>query len=226
MARGKKYQQIKSKIDSTKTYSLDEAIDFIKKNPAANFDESIEIHITLGIDPSKTEQQIRGSVNLPAGILKKKTIAAFVTPDKTAEAKEAGADIVGGQDLIEAIRTTEKCDFDIAIAEPVMMKDLAKIAKILGPRGLMPNPKSETITTNLKKTIEELAKGKINFKNDSSGIVHQALGKLSWPPENTKKNITALLEAVKKSKPQTVKGNFVKNITISSTMGPGIKIQF
>lgn len=226
MARGKKYQQIKSKIDLTKTYSLDEAIDFIKKNPAANFDESIEIHITLGIDPSKTEQQIRGSVNLPAGILKKKTIAAFVTPDKTAEAKEAGADIVGGQDLIEAIRTTEKCDFDIAIAEPVMMKDLAKIAKILGPRGLMPNPKSETITTNLKKTIEELAKGKINFKSDSSGIVHQALGKLSWPPENTKKNITALLEAVKKSKPQTVKGNFVKNITISSTMGPGIKIQF
>lgn len=225
MPHGKKYQQIKKKLDPSKIYTLDEAIDFIKKNPAAKFDESIEIHITLGIDPSKTEQQVRGSVNLPAGDLKKKKIAAFVAPAKVAEAKEAGADIVGGVDLIEKINETGKCDFDIAIAEPAIMKDLAKIAKILGPKGLMPNPKSETVTTDIKKTIGELSKGKINFKSDSQGIIHQALAKISWPIENIKKNILAFLESVKRTRPQTVKGSFIKSITISSTMGPGIKIQ-
>lgn len=224
--RGKRYQNIRKKIDPNKLYSLDEAIDFIKKNPAAKFDESIEIHITLGIDPSKTEQQVRGSVNLPAGTLKKKRIAAFVTEAKKEEAKQAGADIVGGIDLIEKINETGKCDFDIAIAEPAMMKDLAKIAKILGPKGLMPNPKSETITTDIKKTIEELTQGKINFKSDSQGIIHQALAKVSWTQENIKKNILSFIEAVKKARPQAVKGSFIKNITISSTMGPGIKIQF
>lgn len=225
MPRGKKYQQIRSKIDSNKIYSLDEAIDFIKKNPAAKFDESIEVHITLNIDSSKTEQQVRGSVNLPAGAIKKKKIAAFVTPAKIEEARQAGADIVGGIDLIEKINETGKCDFDIAIAEPIIMKDLARIAKILGPKGLMPNPKSETITTDIKKTIEELTKGKINFKSDTNGIIHQAVAKISWPLEDIKKNILVFLEAVKKARPQAVKGNFIKNVTISSTMGPGIKIQ-
>ncbi|MGC9049252.1 MAG: 50S ribosomal protein L1 [Patescibacteria group bacterium] len=225
MARNKKYQEIKKKIDPSKIYSLDEAIDFIKKNPAAKFDESIEIHITLDIDPSKTEQQIHGSVILPAGTVKKRKIVAFVTLAKREEAKQAGVDIVGGIDLIEKINETGKCDFDMAIAEPAMMKDLARIAKILGPKGLMPNPKSETITTDIKKTVKELTGGKINFKNDPQGIIHQAIGKVSWPVENIKKNALSFLEAVKKAKPQTVKGNFIKNITISSTMGPSIKIQ-
>lgn len=223
--RGKRYQQIKSRIDSSKIYSLDEALDFIKKNPAAKFDESIEIHIRLGIDPSKTEQQARGLVTLPAGSIKKKIVAAFVTPAKLEEAKQAGADIIGGQDLIEKIKETDKCDFDIAIAEPAMMKDLAQVAKILGPKGLMPNPKSETITTNIKKTIEELKKGKINFKSDTNGLIHQAVGKLSWQLEDIKKNILFFFEAVKKSRPAAVKGNFIRNIAISSTMGPSLKIQ-
>lgn len=220
--RSKRYQAIKKKIDSNKLYSLDEAIDFIKKNSNAKFDESIGIDISLRIDPSKTEQQVRGSVNLPAGVAKRKKIAAFVTPAKIEEAKEASADIVGGLDLIKKIKETGKCDFDVAIAEPAIMKDLAQIAKILGPKGLMPNPKSETITTDIKKTVEELKKGRINFKSDPQGIIHQVLGKVSWSSEDIKKNILVFLEAVKKIRPQ---GNFIKNITISSTMGPGIKIK-
>lgn len=223
--RSQVYQKIKSKIDSSKTHSLDEALNFIKQNPAAKFDESVEIHIKLGIDVSKTDKQARGSVTLPKGMNKKKRIAAFVTAAKTEEAQGAGADIVGGPELIKQIKESGKCDFDIAVAEPAMMKDLAQIAKILGPKGLMPSPKSDTITTDLKKTIEELTKGKISFKNDPNGIMHQAVGKLSWSLDDLKNNVLVFLEAVKKSKPQAVKGAFIETITITSTMGPGIKIQ-
>jgi large subunit ribosomal protein L1 len=224
MPRGKKYKEIVSKIDLSKVYSLDEAIDFIKNNPAAKFDESIELHINLGIDPKKVEQQVRGMAILPYGTGKKKRIAAFVTPSKLKEAKEAGADVVGGIDLIEEINRTGKCDFDIAIAEPDLMKDLAKIAKILGPKGLMPNPKSGTVTTEIKKTIEEFIGGKVEFKNDPYGIIHQVVGKVSWPKENIKKNILAFIEELKKARPKSV-GTFIKSIVIKSTMGPGIKIQ-
>jgi large subunit ribosomal protein L1 len=223
--RSQVYQKIKSKIDSSKIYNLDEALNLIKQNPAAKFDESVEIHIKLSIDTSKTDKQARGSVTLPKGMNKKKRIAAFVTAIKTEEAKEAGADIVGGTELIQQIKEGGKCDFDIAVAEPAMMKDLAQIAKILGPRGLMPSPKADTITTDIKKTIEELNRGKINFKNDPNGIIHQVVGKVSWPSDDLKKNILVFLEAVKKSKPQAVKGIFIETITLTSTMGPGIKIQ-
>lgn len=224
--RGKHYQQIKSKIDSTKTYSLDEAIKFIKENPAANFDESIEVHLKLGIDPQKTEQHVRGVAVLPSGLAKKRRIIAFVSPAKVEEAKEAGADLVGGLDLIEKIKETEKCNFDLAVAEPELMKDLAKIAKILGPKGLMPNPKTKTVTNDIKSTLKELAGGRINFKNDEGGNLHQVLAKVSWPAEKIKENIKAFLEAVRKTKPAGVKGNFIRNTILSSTMGPGIRISF
>ncbi|MDD2647125.1 MAG: 50S ribosomal protein L1 [Patescibacteria group bacterium] len=225
MARGKKYQEIKAKVNINKAYTLDEVIDFIKNNHVAKFDESIELHIKLGIDPTKTEQNVHGSVVLPSGSLKKKRIAVFATPAKIEEAKSAGADIVGGQELIEQIKASGKCDFDVAIAEPAIMKDLAQVAKVLGPKGLMPTPKTEAITTDFKKTIAELSGGKTNFKSDASGIVHQAVARISWPTDKIKANIVKLFEAVKKSKPSTSKGIFIQGVTIASTMGPGLKVQ-
>lgn len=223
--RSKKYKKIKSKIDRSKIYTVDEAIDFIKQNFLAKFDETIEMHIQLGIDPQKTEQQVRGFVVLPHAGIKDKRIAAFVSDDKIKQANEAGADIAGSQDLIDKIKEHKKCDFDIAIAEPGMMKSLAQIAKILGPKGLMPTPKSETITTDIKKTIDEIKKGKIVFKNDAGGNIHQPIGKVSWSVGKIKENFNVLLLGIKKVKPSKIKGIFIKNITLASTMGPGIKIR-
>ena len=179
----------------------------------------------MGIDSRKTEQQVRGTVILPHGGIKKQKIAVFVTPAKLKEAEKAGADLVGGQDLIDQIKETKKCDFDIAIAEPAIMKDLSQIAKILGPKGLMPSPKSETITTDIKKTIDQLKKGKVIFKNDAGGNLHLSLGKISWKNEKIKDNFEIFLEAVKKVQPAKIKGTFLKKIILTSTMGPGIKIQ-
>jgi len=213
------------KIDKTKEYSLEEALDLIKKNPSAKFEESIEIHLRLGINPKKTEQQVKGTVILPHGLGKEKKIAAFVTPEKEEEAKKAGADIVGGTDLIEQIKKSGKCEFDLAVAEPALMKDLAQIARILGPKGLMPSPKNETVTTNIGQTIKELKKGKITFKNDDSGVLHQVVGKISWPLEKLKENIEAFIEAVRRARPAGIKGNYFRSITLCSTMGPGIKIK-
>ena len=224
MARGKKYQEVKKKIDPKKIYTFEEAIDFIKNNPVGKFDEAIELHVKLGIDPSKTEQNVHGSVVLPGGALKKKKIAIFATPAKLDEAKITGADLIGGTELIEEIKQSGKCNFDIAIAEPAIMKDLAQIAKILGPKGLMPTPKTETITTDFKKTIADLSGGKTNFKSDANGIVHQALAKVSWPADKTKANIIKFFDAVKKAKQQTSKGVYIKTIHLSSTMGPSLKI--
>jgi len=222
---GKKYQEIKSKIESDKEYSLSEAIDFIKENKVAKFDESIEIHIHLGINPRKTEQQVRGMVVLPEGTIKTKRVAAFVTPAKEKEAKQAGADLVGGKSLIEEIKSTGKCEFDVAVAEPEMMRELSLIAKILGPKGIMPNPKTETVTVEIKKVVELLKKGKINFKNDAGANIHQAIGKISWPKEKIKNNAEAFLDVLKKLRPGGVKGNFIKTIVLSSTMGPGLRIE-
>ena len=222
---GKKYQQIKSKIDKAKIYTLDEAIDFIKTNHLAKFDETIEVHLKLGINASKTEQNIKGLVVLPHGGIKQKRIAAFVSPNKIKEAQEAGAAIVGGEDLIQKIKETNKCDFDIAVAEPEMMKNLAGIAKILGPKGLMPSPKAETVSTDIKKTITELSKGKVSFRNDTGGNVHLGVAKVSWEPMKIKENMKAFIDAVKKTKPSGLKGNFIKHIIVSSTMGPGLKVQ-
>lgn len=222
--RSKKYQKIKKQIDKFKACTLDQAIDFLQTNSSANFDETIEVHIQLGIDPRKTEQQVRGTVVLPQGTVKKKRIAAFVSPVNEKQAKEAGAYLIGGVGLIEKIKATGKCDFDIAIAEPEMMRNLAQIAKILGPKGLMPNPKSETVTTEIKKVITEIQKGKITFKNDAGGNLHQAVGRISWSKEKVKDNIEAFLTAVKEVKPSKIKGAFIKGFVLASTMCPGIKV--
>lgn len=222
---GKRYSDARSKVDRAKEYSLDEAIALVKETGAAKFDASVEIHIRLGIDPKKAEQIVRSTVVLPHAVGKKRVIAAFVAPAKEAEAKAAGADIVGGQELVDEIVKTGKINFDIAVTTPDFMKNMAKVARILGPKGMMPMPKSETITTNLAKTIGELKGGKQTFRSDDTGNVHLAIGKVSMTPEALKENITLFLDAIKRARPQEMKGTYIKGITLASTMGPGIRMQ-
>ena len=211
-------------MDKTKTYSIEEAIELTKKTSKTKFDASVEVHFRLGIDPKKGDQQVRGAVSLPHGTGKTIKVAAFVTPENEKEAKKAGADYVGGEELVEEIKKTEKTDFQIAVAEPAMMKNLAKIAKILGTRGLMPSPKNETVTLNPAKTVAELKKGKISFKNDDTGNLHTIIGKVSFSKEQLIENFNVLLTAIKKAKPSSSKGVYIKNISISSSMGSGVRV--
>jgi len=222
--RSKKYNELKKKIEA-KIYSLDEALKLAKETSKTKFDASIEAHIRLGIDLSRSDQQVRGTLVLPNPIGKKIKVAAFVTEGKINEVKKAGADIVGGEDLIKKIKETEKCDFDVAVAEPAMMRHLARIGKILGTKGLMPNPKTETVTLDPAKAVRELKAGKISFKADPSGIVHQVIGKASFDVKKLKENFIALLEAIKKARPSKIRGEYIKSITLCSTMGPGIKVK-
>lgn len=224
MKRGKKYSEMVKTIDKSKVYPIGEAIELVKKTSVTKFDSSIEVHARLGIDPKKGDQQIRATVILPHVVGKAKKIVAFVSADKEKAAKAAGADMVGGDELIQKIKQTKKIDFDVAVATPDMMKLLAPIAKILGPRGLMPSPKNETITTNIEKAIQELKKGKISFKNDDTSNVHQIVGKVSLDSKKILENFNAFMDALNKAKPASAKGIYIKNISICSTMGPGIKV--
>jgi len=205
-----------------KLYSLDEAIKFVKKHARAKFDESIEIHIRTGIDPKKGEQQVRSSVVLPHGSGKTKKIAVFTADEK--EAKDAGADIVGSEDLIKKIKTKGTIDFEIAVATPDMMKELAQIAKVLGPKGLMPSPKNETVTKDVAKVVKELKGGKITFKNDEGSNIHQMIGKVSWDDKKLIENFEVLIAAINKARPGGIKGDFVRQVVICSTMGKGVKV--
>ena len=223
MKRSKRYKSIKEKIDKNKIYSVDEVVEFLIENAKTKFDESVEVHLRTNIDPKQADQLIRGSVVLPHGIGKEKKIAVFAEGDKAVEAKEAGADLVGGEDLIEKIKQTKEIDFDVSVATPEMMRKLAGIAKILGPKGLMPSPKTDTVTMDIKKTVEQLKKGKINFKNDDSGNVHQLVGKVSFGKDKLKENITAYIQVIKDARPSGAKGEFIKNVVVTSTMGVGIK---
>lgn len=221
MKHGKKYRASFEKIDKNKAYSIEEAVKIIKDNKTAKFDESIEIHIKTGVDPKKSDQLVRGMVVLPHGTGKSKKIAV-ITSTSAAEAKAAGADIVGGEELIDKI--SKKIDFDVLVATPEMMPKLAKVAKILGPKGLMPNPKTETVTTKIKEAVEALKKGKASFKNDDTGNIHQVIGKVSFAEEKLAENIKTFLESVNKVKPAGLKGKLIGSATLCSTMGPGIKI--
>ena len=224
MKRSKRYKSVKEKIEKDKKYSVEEAVDFLIENAKVKFDESVEVHFRTNINPKQADQLIRGAVVLPHSVGKEKRIAAFVDGDKVAEAKEAGADLVGGEELISKIKQTKEIDFDVSVATPDMMRKLAGIAKILGPKGLMPSPKTDTVTMDIKKTVEQLKKGKINFKNDDSGNIHQMVGKVSLGEDKLKENITTYIQAIKDSRPSGVKGEFIKTITVSSTMGVGIRI--
>lgn len=221
----KSQKKIAGKVDNAKVYTLDEAIALLKETSTVKFDPSVEVHANLGIDPKKGEQQIRATTTLPHGTGKTKKVAAFVGPEKEKEAKDAGADFVYGDEDIKKIKETEKIAFDIAVTTPDMMAKLAVVAKVLGPKGLMPNPKTETVGPNIKKMIEELKKGKITFKNDDTSNVHVSVGKLSFGPEKLKENIAVFIDALKKAKPATQKGTYIKNLVVCSTMGPSIRIQ-
>jgi len=210
--------------EKNKAYSIEQAIQLVKKMSKVKFDASIEVHFNLGIDPRKGEQQIRSAVTLPHGTGKDIKVAAFVESDKETEAKEAGADIVGAENIIEEIKKTEVTDFDVAIAQTSMMKKLTQIAKILGTRGLMPSPKNDTVTDNPAQAVQELKKGKISFKNDNTGNIHVIIGKVSFEDEKLIENFNTMLEAIRKAKPAGAKGTYIKNIAVSSTMGPGIKV--
>jgi large subunit ribosomal protein L1 len=212
-------------FNKNQSYPLVEAIELTKKLSKTKFDASVEIHLSLGIDPRKGDQQVRGAVSLPHGTGKSIRVAAFVSPQNEEACRAAGADLVGNDELIAEIAKTEKTDFQVAVAEPLMMKNLAKIAKILGTRGLMPSPKNETVTPNPAKAVAELKKGKVSFKNDDTANLHCLIGKVSFDNAQLLENFQTIIDAVKKSKPATSKGSFLKKVFISSAMGPGIKVQ-
>lgn len=224
MAHSKRFQEVSKLVDKAKKYSPTEAIDLAKKTANTKFTGSVELHIKLGIDPKKSEQSVRATLVFPNTIGKAKKIIAFVDPNKEKEAKEAGADLVGGEELINEIAQSGKTDFEVAVATPDMMPKLAKLAKLLGPKGLMPNPKTDTVGPNVKKMVEDLKKGKVAFKNDNTGIIHQAIGKTDLDNAQLLENFNALIEVIKKAKPSSAKGTYLKSVTLATTMGPGIQI--
>ncbi len=221
--RGKRYIELIKKIDRTARYDLDTGLKLLKEMKPAKFDESVNMAIRLGVNPKHADQMVRGTVVLPHGIGKSVKVLVFAKGEKEKEAKEAGADYVGAEDLVEKI-TSGWTDFDKAIATPDMMGMVGKLGKILGPRGLMPNPKVGTVTFDVAKAVKELKAGKVEFRVDKTGIVHTAVGKISFPEDKLKENILALMDVIIRSKPPSSKGTYLKSIAISTTMGPGIKL--
>lgn len=222
---GKKYQEALSKFDARKSYSTVEAMEVVKSIACAKFDETIDVSIRLGIDTRKADQQIRGSISLPHGIGKDVRVAVFAEGDKAREAEAAGADIVGSTDLVEQIQKGE-INFDATIATPNMMAHVGKIGKILGPRGLMPNPKLGTVTMDVEKMVNELKAGRVEYRADRYGICHVQLGKVSFETSKLAENLEALMAEILRVKPAAAKGRYVKSVVVSSTMGPGVKVDF
>lgn len=221
----KRIAELRKKVDRKKVYDLAEGVAFLLTLATAKFDESVEVHARVSIDPKKGDQQIRSTVSLPHGTGKVTRVAVFVAGEaQAAAAKEAGADIVGGQELIDEIKKSEKTDFDVAVATPDMMPKMGPIAKTLGTRGLMPNPKNDTVTTDVKRIVSELKKGKVTFKNDDTSNIHLAIGKVSFGAEKIAENLRIFLEALLKAKPRTSKGTYIKTLTLTTTMGPAVRI--
>ena len=224
MKKSKRYIANLEQIDKNKTYTIEEAIELVKKTSNSKFDATLEVAMNLNLDVKKADQQLRGAVVLPHGTGKSKRILVLSKGEQATLAKNAGADYVGDVDMITKIEKENWFDFDVIIATPEMMPMLGKIGKLLGPKGLMPNPKTGTVTTDVVKAIEETKKGKVNYRTDSFGNVHGIFGKASFDNVKLVENLKAFIEVILKAKPTTAKGNYVKNISISSTMGPGIKI--
>jgi large subunit ribosomal protein L1 len=223
MKRGKKYKESAKKLAEKDSYLLDEAIKLLKETATTKFDSTAEIHLNLNIDPTKAEQVIRGTINLPHGSGKKVRIAALVSDDQIKAAKEAGADAAGLEDLIAEFEKG-KINYDVIVALPSVMKQIGKVAKILGQKGLMPNPKAGTVTDDIVEAIKELKAGRLEYRNDKEGNVHSIFGKLSFKEEELENNLKSFLRVIRDAKPSTVKGSFIKTITLTSTMGPGIRL--
>lgn len=224
MKRGKKYVEAAKNIDRTKLYDADEAISLVKKSAVAKFDETVEAHIRLGVDGRHADQQVRGAVVLPHGTGKTVKVLVFAKGDKVAEAEAAGADFVGGDELIPKIQNDGWLDFDVVVATPDMMGVVGRLGRVLGPKGLMPNPKAGTVTMDVTKAVSDIKAGKIEYRLDKSNIIHVPVGKASFSEEQLNENFNTLMEAVNKAKPASVKGQYLKSVTLTSTMGPGVKL--
>jgi len=221
---GKKYRAAAEQVEGNRFYSVPEAVELAKKIAYAKFDETVELDMTLGVDPRKADQMVRGTVVLPHGLGKsKRGVVIASTPDKLQEAQEAGADETGGEDIVTRIKGGW-LDFDALIATPDMMRAVGQLGKILGPRGLMPNPKTGTVTADVGRAVRETKAGKIEFRVDKTGVIHAPVGKVSFDPQLLAENAKSLIDAVMRAKPSAAKGKYVKNATLSSTMGPGIKL--
>jgi large subunit ribosomal protein L1 len=225
MKQGKKYENARKKIEPERKYSLEEACKLAKELSYAKFDETVDVAIRLNVDPRHADQQVRGTVTLPHGTGKSVRVLVLVRGERAREAEEAGADYVGADDLIAKIQGGW-LDFDAAIATPDMMRDVGKLGKILGPRGLMPNPKSGTVTFDVANAIQEIKKGKVEFRVDRAGNVHCGIGKISFDTEKLHDNAQALLDALSRARPASVKGQYFRSVTLSSTMGPGVSIEY
>ncbi len=224
MKRGKRYKELLKKIDKTKQYSLDEAFELLPQLKSAKFDESVEATYVLNVNPKFADQNIRGVISLPHGTGKKVKVLVFAKGEKAQEAKEAGADYVGAEDLVDKIAKEGFLDFDVAIATPDMMRHVGKVARILGPRKLMPNPKAGTVTMDVGKAVKEFKAGKIEYRVDKTGVIHTVIGKISFKPEELKENLLALNEAIVKARPASVKGQYVKKVYLSLTMSPAVRL--
>lgn len=223
-SRGKKYRERKQSYEPARRYGMDEALEILPRLAFARFDETVDVAVRLGVDPKRADQMVRGTVVLPHGLGKEVRVAVFAKGEKEKEARDAGADVVGGEDLAARIRDEGWLDFDKAVATPDMMAVVGKIGKILGPRGLMPNPKVGTVTFDLKRTIEELKAGKTEFRVDKVGNVHVPIGKISFERSKLQDNLLALLDALMRAKPAASKGTYIRNIAVSTTMSPGLKV--
>jgi len=222
--RGKNYNEAAKLVDKENLYDVNEALDLVVKMSKAKFDETVEVHIKLGVDGRHADQQVRGAVVLPHGTGKTNRVLVFAKGPKAQEAEEAGADYVGADELAQKIQSENWFDFDVVVATPDMMGVVGKLGKVLGPKGLMPNPKSGTVTMDIARALEDIKAGKVEYRLDKTNIVHTPLGKISFGAEKLQDNFHALLEAVVKAKPAAAKGQYLKSVTVASTMGPGVKI--
>src|SRR3954463_12735135 len=225
MARtpGKQYQSAQKQVES-KEYLLEDAIPLLKKIKFAKFDETVEVHLRLGVDPKHADQMVRGTVVMPNGLGKSKKVLVIASGDKQREATEAGADFVGGEEMVNKIQSENWTDYDAVIATPDMMRSVGKLGKVLGPRGLMPNPKTGTVTTDVRNAVQEIKAGKVEFRVDKTGVIHAPVGKVSFATDKLLENTNSLIQAVIKAKPSAAKGKYVRTATLCSTMGPGVQL--
>src|SRR5215831_13148692 len=225
-SRGKQYTAARAQIASDRVYSIEEAVPLVQKVKYAKFDETVELTLRLGVDPKHADQMVRGTVVLPHGLGKTKVVAVIASGDKVKDAQAAGAEFFGGEELVEKIQKENWTAFDALIATPDMMKSVGRLGKVLGPKGLMPNPKTGTVTTNVADAVKEIKAGKVEFRTDKTALVHVPVGKLSFEPQKLIDNATTVITSVVKAKPSAAKGKYIKGVTLSSSMGPGIQLDY